>query len=130
MGFFSGILGGALGRAISGKRGNQARQLDPTKPGHVHGRDSGGTTTTGTTKELGDSRFDPIKGDIPRQDPSFMGKGQVDQFSSLIDPSSVDPSGRAISSQELDPVGIETAMNPPLATPVQDVDEIGVNSLY
>ena len=114
-------------------KGNKGGQSDTSKPFHTHDGDSlsgGGTTTTGTTKELGDSRFDPIKGDVPRQDPSFMGKGQVDSFSSLTDPLGVDRSGRAISSQELDPVGIETAVNPPLATPVQDVDEIGVNSLY
>jgi hypothetical protein len=64
-----------------------------------------------------------------RPDPSFMGKGQVENFSSLTAPESVDRSGRAVSSQELDPVGIKPAMNPPLATPI-DIDQQGVNSLY
>ena len=99
-------------------KGNKGGQSDTSKPFHTHDGDSlsgGGTTTTGTTKELGDSRFDPIIGDISRQDPSFMGKNQVDQFSSLIDPSSVDASGRTVLPGE---------------TLVQDVDEMGINSLY
>ena len=58
-----------------------------------------------------------------------MGKNQIDTFQSLTDPLAVDRGGRAKSSQELDPVGIEPAMNPPLATPV-DIDEQGINSLY
>ena len=75
-----------------------------------------------------------IKGDVPRPDPSFMGKGQVDQFSSLTDPLSVDRGGRTIAREDnstsLDPVGIKPAMNPPLATPTDNIDEQGVNSLY
>jgi len=58
-----------------------------------------------------------IKGDIPKPDSSFMGKNQIESFSSLTDPSSVDRSGRAISVDSLDPVGIKTAMNPSMATP-------------
>ncbi len=69
------------------------------------------------------------KGDVSRLDPSFMGKNQMDNFQSLTDPLAVDRAGRAQSSQELDPVGIKPAMNPPLATPI-DIDQQGVNSLY
>ena len=72
--------------------------------------------------------FSP-KGDVSRLNPSFMGKNQMDNFQSLTDPLAVDRAGRAQSSQELDPVGIKPAMNPPLATPV-DIDQQGVNSLY
>jgi len=80
--------------------------------------------TVGTNLE----NFSP-KGDVSRLDPSFMGKNQMDNFQSLTDPLAVDRAGRAKSSQELDPVGIKPAMNPPLATPI-DIDQQGINSLY
>jgi hypothetical protein len=53
----------------------------------------------------------------------------VETFKSLTSPESVDRSGRAIPSDELDPVGIKPAMNPPMATPI-DIDKKGINSLY
>ena len=72
-----------------------------------------------------------IKGDVPRPDPSFMGKNQVENFKSLTDPFGTDRSGRAISPDKLDPVGIEPAMNPPMAVPTSpNIDDEGVNSLY
>ena len=80
--------------------------------------------TVGTNLE----NFSP-KGDVSRLDPSFMGKNQMDNFQSLTDPLAVDRAGRAKSSQELDPVGIKSAMNPPFATPI-DIDKKGINSLY
>jgi len=80
--------------------------------------------TIGTNLE----NFSP-KGDVSRLDPSFMGKNQMDNFQSLTDPLAVDRAGRAKSSQELDPVGIKPAMNPPFATPI-DIDQQGINSLY
>jgi len=80
--------------------------------------------TVGTNLES----FSP-KGDVSRLDPSFMGKNQMDNFQSLTDPLAVDRAGRAKSSQELDPVGIKPAMNPPFATPI-DIDQQGINSLY
>ena len=80
--------------------------------------------TVGTNLE----NFSP-KGDVSRLDPSFMGKNQMDNFQSLTDPLAVDRAGRAKSSQELDPVGIKPAMNPPFATPI-DIDQQGINSLY
>ena len=69
------------------------------------------------------------KGDVSRLESNFMGGNQVETFKSLTSPESVDRSGRAISSVELDPVGIEPAINPPFATPI-DVDKKGINSLY
>ena len=71
----------------------------------------------------------PLKGDVSRPESSFMGGNQVETFKSLTSPESVDRSGRAISSDELDPVGIKPAMNPPMATPI-DIDKKGINSLY
>ena len=127
MGFF-GAIGAAIGAKSSKMKtaanglssifgGSQTTSNKPVATDHKHSSDSSKEERRSEALSL-------------RPDPSFMGKGQVDSFSSLTDPLGVDRSGRAISSQELDPVGIETAMNPPLATPVQDVDEIGVNSLY
>jgi len=72
----------------------------------------------------GDSRFD-----LGDKNDSFMGKDQVDSFSALTTPDSIDRGGRAVDPSALDPVGIEPAMNPPLATPI-DIDKQGINSLY
>ena len=71
----------------------------------------------------------PPKGDVSRPESNFMGSNQIETFKSLTSPESVDRSGRAISSDELDPVGIKPAMNPPMATPI-DIDKKGINSLY
>tara|TARA_R110002060_G_scaffold68968_1_gene77669 strand:- start:190 stop:441 length:252 start_codon:yes stop_codon:yes gene_type:complete len=72
-----------------------------------------------------------IRGDIKRPDSSFMGKNQIDSFKSLTDPLGIDRSGRAVSPDKLDPVGIKTAMNPPMAVPtLPNIDDEGVNSLY
>ena len=49
-----------------------------------------------------------------------MGKNQLNTFSTLTSPESVDRGGKTISSSSLDPVGIKTAMNPPLAVPIQE----------
>ena len=74
---------------------------------------------------------DKIKGDISRPDPSFMGKKQIDSFKPLTDPLGTDRSGRAISSSNLDPVGIKPAMNPAMAVPTTpNIDDEGVNSIY
>ena len=61
-----------------------------------------------------------------------MGKNQVDGFKTLNDPLSVDRGGRTVPKQdELDNVGIEPAMNPPMAVPTPpNIDDEGVNSLY
>ena len=61
---------------------------------------------------------------------SFMGGRQQQSFEALTNPKTeLDRGGRAISPDSLDPIGIEPAMNPPMATPV-DIDEKGINSLY
>ena len=73
---------------------------------------------------------DKIRGDV-KKEPSFMGKNQVDDFKTLNNPLSVDRGGRAVSPDKLDPVGIEPAMNPPMAVPtLPNIDDEGVNSLY
>jgi hypothetical protein len=102
-------IGGILG-------GSQTTSDKPIATDHKHSSDSSKEETQNEAISV-------------RPDPSFMGKGQVENFSSLTTPESVDRSGRAVSSQELDPVGIKPAMNPPLATPI-DIDQQGVNSLY
>ena len=76
-----------------------------------------------------DHTHEKPKGDVSRPESSFISGNQVETFKSLTSPESVDRSGRAVSSQELDPVGIKPAMNPPMATPI-DIDKKGINSLY
>ncbi len=105
-------LFGVIGAAIGGKSKKSPKQ-DTSKPFHTHSS----------------SKQPDISADVPRPDPSFMGKSQMDSFASLTDTSSVDRGGRAVDSSELDPVGIKPAMNPSLATPI-DIDEQGINSLY
>ena len=105
-------LFGVIGAAIGGKSKKSPKQ-DISKPFHTHSS----------------SKEPDISADVPRPDPSFMGKSQMDSFASLTDTSSVDRGGRAVDSSELDPVGIKPAMNPSLATPI-DIDEQGINSLY
>jgi hypothetical protein len=133
-------LFGAIGAALGGKSRNSS-QSDTSKPFHTHSDDS----SSNVGPKGGDSRFDnpggggsSVLGEVPRlEDKNIIGKGQVDTFSSLNDPLSVDrggrtilPGGRAEDSSELDPVGIETAMNPSLATPnTVGVDDTGMNEL-
>ena len=105
-------LFGVIGAAIGGKS-KKSPQQDTSKPFHTHSS----------------SKEPNISADVPRPDPSFMGKGQMNSFASLTDTSSVDRGGRAVDSSKLDPVGIKPAMNPSLATPI-DIDEQGINSLY
>ena len=102
----TGGAAGAIGDAIGGGSSK------PVATDHTHDSDSKNEARTNV-----------------RSLSSFMGKNQIDNFQSLTDPLAVDRAGRAQSSQELDPVGIKPAMNPPLATPI-DIDQQGVNSLY
>ena len=78
----------------------------------------------------GDSRFD-----LGDRNDSFMGKGQVENFSNLTDTSSVDRGGNVIapaptalplSGQVPSDITPEDAFK---ITPRQDIDEIGMNSL-
>ena len=67
--------------------------------------------------------------DLELNELCYIGKVK-EKFDSLTDTSSLDRSGRAISLDSLDPVGIEPAMNPPMAVPI-DIDREGtMNSLY
>ena len=127
MAFFGSIASALIGAKLSKKKtaassiggilgGSQTTSDKPIATDHKHSSDS-------SKEEIQNEAISV------RPDPSFMGKGQVENFSSLTTPESVDRSGRAVSSQELDPVGIKPAMNPPLATPI-DIDQQGVNSLY
>jgi hypothetical protein len=126
MGFF-GAIGAAIGAKSSKMKtaanglssifgGSQTTSNKPVATDHKHSSDS--------SKEERRSKALSL-----RPDPSFMGKGQVENFSNLTDTSAVDRGGRAVDSSALDPVGIKPAMNPSLATPV-DIDEQGINSLY
>ncbi len=125
-----GLLG-AIGAAIGAKSskmktaanglsgifgGSQIASNKPVATDHKHSSDSSKEERRSEALSL-------------RPDPSFMGKGQVENFSNLTDTSAVDRGGRAVDSSALDPVGIKPAMNPSLATPI-DIDEQGINSLY
>jgi hypothetical protein len=126
MGFF-GAIGAAIGAKSSKMKtaanglssifgGSQTTSNKPVATDHKHSSDSSKEERRNEALSL-------------RPDPSFMGKGQVENFSNLTDTSAVDRGGRAVDSSALDPVGIKPAMNPSLATPV-DIDEQGINSLY
>ena len=126
MGFF-GAIGAAIGAKSSKMKtaanglsgifgGSQITSNKPVATDHKHSSDSSKEERRSEALSL-------------RPDPSFMGKGQVENFSNLTDTSAVDRGGRAVDSSALDPVGIKPAMNPSLATPV-DIDEQGINSLY
>ena len=113
------IMAGAIG----GNSGNSSGSA-PIDNSHSHSNKDASTGSVGTPPPP--SNTPP---DLP--EPSFMGKGQVEQFSGLTDTSSVDRGGRAMSPDTLDPVGIKPAMNPPMATPIKDVDREGtMNALY
>ena len=112
-----GLFGSIAGALIGGKSKKSPKQ-DTSKPLHTHSSKS-------------ENKIESAEGEVSRPDPSFMGKGQVEQFSGLTDTSSVDRGGRAMSPDSLDPVGIKPAMNPPMATPVTDIDREGtMNALY
>ena len=101
-------------------------QVTPTATDHKHSSEDKTTTSVDASMgpKGGDSRFD-----LGDKNDSFMGKNQVEAFAGLTNTSAVERGGRAIDSSALDPVGIEPAMNPPLATPI-DIDKQGINSLY
>ena len=134
IGAISSLLGGnkmknLLGKALKIKND---RQADTSNPGHTHGSESKEKRNAAEVQRSNSESVDI--GSVSNLG-NFMGKGQVDKFSSFTDPSSVDRSGKAApkpdDSISLDPVGIETAMNPPMAVPVPpDIDKQGVQSLY
>ena len=114
MGGAAGAIGGAIGGGSS----------KPVATDHTHDSDSKNEARTNALAAKNNSGSTNV-GSLS----SFMGKNQMDNFQSLTDPLAVDRAGRAKSSQELDPVGIKPAMNPPFATPI-DIDQQGINSLY
>ena len=136
MSFISAILGGKDG-AVKGlinkaKKIKSDRQADTSSPGHTHNSESKERRNAAEAKR---SDSGSVNIGSMANASSFMGKGQVDQFSNLTDPSSVDRGGRTVArpddSSSLDPVGIATAMNPPMAVPTTpNIDEEGVQSLY
>ena len=135
MGFFGAI--GAIGAALGGKSKNSS-QSDTSKPFHTHGGDSpsGGGTATASQNQT----YEPLSDGGGQQAPVFMGKNEVDNFSSLTDPSSVDRGGRTIlpggRPETGDPISnVPTSPAPelgqnPIPVPNAGVDETGVNSLY
>ena len=111
------------------KASNSLKMLpDGTIPG-------GGTTAEASS--VGDSS--QAKYDASRKDDSitFMGKGQVDAFSNLTSPESVDRGGNAIAvadtpkplAGQAPVLGTDYDRITPREEPV-DIDSIGVNSLY
>ena len=132
MGFLAGIAAGLATRKGKGKSGQQ----DTSKPFHTHSSSSGSENASakavGTSATSSTQTYEP-RSDGGQQKPVFMGKGQTEKFESLTDPSNIDRSGRAAPRpDDLDNVGIEPAMNPPMGVPVEnDLDKEGtMNSLY
>jgi hypothetical protein len=81
--------------------------------------------------------FASILGKAAKSGFGFMGKSEVNNFSNLTDPSSVDRSGRTVlpgGRPETD-LNVPTSPAPelgqnPIPVPNAGVDETGVNSLY
>ena len=121
-------LFGAISAGLFSKKGKGGDQSDTSKPLHTHSKKAENNVNT-----VGGAGTPPPPSNTPVDlpEPSFMGKAQVERFSGLTDTSSVDRGGRAMSPDSLDPVGIKPAMNPPMATPVTDIDREGtMNALY
>ena len=134
------IAAGIGGKNIKGlmkRAGALASQMnqDKTKPGHVHSGDSSSSNNSSTDQQRTDAlasrrSSEPINvGSLT----GFMGKNQEQTFGSLTNPKAeLDRGGRTVARPEgVDPVGIEPAMNPPMAVPTPpNIDNEGVNSLY
>ena len=133
-------LFGAIGAALGGKSRNSS-QSDTSKPFHTHSDDS----SSNVGPKGGDSRFDnpggggsSVLGEVPRlEDKNIIGKGQVDTFSSLNDPLSVDRGGRTILPGGRPEIGMdgENVPTPPAPElgqnpiPIPGVDDTGMNEL-
>ena len=148
MGFFSSASSAVSGRS-SGKlpngmtmkemlTGKRSKKENKTTAGAVAGSAPiDNSHSHSTNKNTGNSSTGDggVFGKIARlamkpDNSSFMTGKVKEKFDSLTDTSSLDRSGRAISPDSLDPVGIEPAMNPPMAVPI-DIDREGtMNSLY
>ena len=135
------IAAGIGGKKIKGlveRVGALASRMnqDKTKPGHVHG---GGSSSSSSNSSIDQRRTDALasrRSSEPINVGSlmgFMGKNQDQTFGSLTNPKAeLDRGGRTVARPEgVDPVGIEPAMNPPMAVPTPpNIDDEGVNSLY
>jgi hypothetical protein len=132
MNFFSSAAA-ALGKKIANNNNNSYNNAGL---GSIVGMGDaasaiGRAISGGSSKPVAaDHTHEQPKGDVSRLESNFMGGRQQESFKALTNPKAeLDRGGRAISPDSLDPVGIEPAMNPPMATPV-DIDEKGINSLY
>ena len=121
---------GAAGLAARSIKKIKSRLQDTSKPGHTHDGDS-----SGGKQEIQNQTYEPLSDGSGQQSPTFMGKNEVDSFSSLTDPSSVDRSGRTVLTggrPETD-LNVPTPPAPELGqvpVPIPGVDETGVQSLY
>jgi hypothetical protein len=128
MGFF-----GPQGFVTKAIKKIKSQQQDTSNPGHTHGGDSSG----GKQKDQNQT-YEPLSDGSGQQSPTFMGKNEVDSFSSLTDPSSVDRGGRTIRPGGRPETGDSTlnVPTPPapelgqVPVPIPGVDETGVQSLY
>ena len=124
---------GAAGLAARSIKKIKSRLQDTSKPGHTHGGDS-----SGGKQEIQNQTYEPLSDGSGQQSPTFMGKNEVDSFSSLTDPSSVDRGGRTIRPGGRPETGDSTlnVPTPPapeigqVPVPIPRVDETGVQSLY
>ena len=124
---------GAAGLAARSIKKIKSRLQDTSNPGHTHGGDS-----SGGKQEIQNQTYEPLSDGSGQQSPTFMGKNEVDSFSSLTDPSSVDRSGRTVlpggRPETGDPIlNVPTPPAPELGqvpVPIPGVDETGVQSLY
>ena len=121
---------GAAGLAARSIKKIKSRLQDTSKPGHTHDGDS-----SGGKQEIQNQTYEPLSDGSGQQSPTFIGKNEVDSFSSLTDPSSVDRSGRTVLTggrPETD-LNVPTPPAPELGqvpVPIPGVDETGVQSLY
>ncbi len=110
---------------------------DGTMPG---GQATAGTSSVPVATDHTHGGGNSSKGDriTPRPDPAtFMGKGQVDTFSSLTDPGSVGRDGKTITAADTPKpltgqapiLGTDYDRITPREEPV-DIDSVGINSLY
>jgi len=133
-----GLLG-AIGAGLFRKKGKGGGQSDTSKPFHTHSSESKNQTAGAAPAPVEKPQtYEPLSDGSGQQSPTFMGKNEVDSFSSLTDPSSVDRSGRTVlpggRPETGDPIlNVPTPPAPELGqvpVPIPGVDETGVQSLY
>ena len=135
MGFF-----GPQGFVTKAIKKIKSQQQDTSNPGHTHGGDSSG----GKPENQNEISILPpppssevLPGGRPELGKNFM-DANMNNFASLIDPSSVDQGGRTVlpggRPETGDPIlNVPTPPAPELGqvpVPIPGVDETGVQSLY